>query len=437
MENLDLDIQNYTIRDVEKFFKLKPNSKYTASDIELKEYTIREQLLSSGHVNKRFKRDLIEFLNKAKDWLIYVKCDKKEIQTPTTIPKNWKIDELNSPLPKTSLSRNEELIQRPETQFVYSNNSEYFPGKMNPLNTRVITKCLNIDTRFRNNLYSTQSSDFNIQLPIKLNKVVSMQLASIELPLSFYSISSSLGNNFLNIYVNYNSFNLLHNNIDENICLIVPDGNYNANDLISLLNQQLCPTNDDGTLVNPNNISSYIQLLLDLTPNGSGSGKVTIKSVGDKSSFINYFNLDFTKNVHGNSDSISLCSKIGWNLGFIKSEYTNSNCYIADTIIEPANIRYLYLAIDDFNNNTNNHFLSVFNNSIMNPNILARISLKGSYFSLIMENDYNIVSEPRKYFGPVDIQKLHIRLLDEQGRILPMNNSNFSFCLNFNILYDL
>ena len=79
----------------------------------------------------------------------------------------------------------------------------------------------------------------------------------------------------------------------------------------------------------------------------------------------------------------------------------------------------------------------MFNKSILSPNILARISIKGSYFSIIMESDFNIVSEPRKYFGPVDIQKLHIQLLDEHGRILHMNNSNFSFCINLKMLYDL
>jgi len=76
-------------------------------------------------------------------------------------------------------------------------------------------------------------------------------------------------------------------------------------------------------------------------------------------------------------------------------------------------------------------------NSIMSPDILARISVKGSYFSLIMESDFNIVTEPRRYFGPVDIQRLRIRLFDDKGRILPMNNSNFSFCLNLKMLYDL
>jgi hypothetical protein len=95
------------------------------------------------------------------------------------------------------------------------------------------------------------------------------------------------------------------------------------------------------------------------------------------------------------------------------------------------------LAIDDFNNNVNNHFVSVFPDSILNANILARISIKGSYFSILMENDFNIVTEPRRYFGPVDLQRLHIRLLDEHGRVLQMNNANFSFCLNLKTAYDL
>jgi len=438
MENLDLDINNYTLRDLERFFKLKPTSKYSASDIELKEYQIREQLLNSGHINKRFKRDLLEFLTLAKDWLIFVKCNTTKLANqPTTIPKNWKLDTLDSPLSKEPPGRTEELVQRPETQFIYSNNSDFFPGVMNPLNTRIINKCLNIDTRFRENLYTTQSSDFNMQLPTKLNKVVSMQLSSIELPVSFYSISSSLGNNFLFIDVNYNSFDLTQTGLVDQISVVIPDGNYNANDFIDVINKELCPLNEDGAMANPEAVSSYIQLSLDLTPAGSGTGKVTIQAVGDKAEFINFFSLDFTRNITGATDTINLSSKIGWNLGFIKPNYTGSKIYIADTVIEPAGIRYIYLAVDDYNNSANNHFISVFNNSMMNPNILARISLKGSYFSLIMENDYNIVSEPRRYFGPVDIQRLRIRLFDEQGRVLPMNNSNFSFCLDFKMLYDL
>jgi hypothetical protein len=55
----------------------------------------------------------------------------------------------------------------------------------------------------------------------------------------------------------------------------------------------------------------------------------------------------------------------------------------------------------------------------------------------IKENNYNIITEPRQYFGPVDIQRLRIQIYDEYGRILNMNNSNYSFCLDFKLMYDL
>ena len=178
-------------------------------------------------------------------------------------------------------------------------------------------------------------------------------------------------------------------------------------------------------------------MTLDITNSGSGTGKLTIAPDGSRANYINTILIDFTMDNTGHKDSIDISNKIGWNLGFIKSKYRGSKTYTADTVIEPANIRYIYLAIDDFNNSSNNHFINVFKNSIMSPDILARISVKGSYFSLIMESDFNIVTEPRRYFGPVDIQRLRIRLFDDKGRILPMNNSNFSFCLNLKILYDL
>ena len=438
MDNLDLDINNYSIKDLERFFRLKASSKYTASDIELKEYQLREQLLASGHINKRFKRDLIEFLNLAKNWLIFVKCNKTVVESqPTTIPKNYKLDPIDSPASKEPHSRTEELVTRNDTQFVYANNSDFFPGTLNPLNTRILTKCLNIDTRFRDNLYSTQSSDFTIQLPIKFNKVVSMQLSSLELPVAFYGISSFYGNNFLYIKIIHKPFDHADLSVTSERVIIIPDGNYNAADLIDKLNYLVSPKDQDNALLHPLDIFSFIQFTLDITSTGSGTGKVTISPTGAHSCLITEISMDFTKDINGNHDLTEITTKFGWNLGFIKKTYSGHVSHTADSIIEPAAVRYIYLAIDDFNNSSNSHFVSVFNKSIMNQNILARISLKGSYFSLIMENDFNIVTEPRRYFGPVDIQRLRIRLFDEHGRVLPMNNSNFSFCLDLKMLYDL
>jgi hypothetical protein len=93
--------------------------------------------------------------------------------------------------------------------------------------------------------------------------------------------------------------------------------------------------------------------------------------------------------------------------------------------------------VDDYNHSVNDHFVSAFNKSLNTSNILARIPIKSSYFSIVMENDFNIIAEPRKYFGPVDIHKIRVQLIQETGDILAMNNSNYSFCINFKMLYDL
>jgi hypothetical protein len=428
MDGLDLDIQHYSIQDLEIFFKLNKKKTYTAADIELKEYKIREQLLSSGHINERFKRDLIVFLEQAKTWLIEVKCP--QIPPPTTIPKNYKWDPLDVPLVKEEIpgSRNEEVIVKPETQFVFTNPSEYFPGVLNPLKTRIITKCLNIDTRFRDNYYQTQSSDFMIQLPVKFNKVVSMQLASLEFPVTFYGISEAFGNHFLYMAVTYELTNTM---INKKKIITIPDGNYSGCDLIEMINTLLASNEDPHQKCN---VFSDIQFIMDVNQSGSGTGKVYLTTTNPA---IKNIILDFRKDINGNPDNVQIHTKIGWNLGFTKPYYHGETAYVGESVLDPNTLRYIYLAIDDFNNNTNHHFVSVFNKSIMREDILARISLKGAPFSLILENDFTILSEPRQYFGPVDIQRLRIRLYDDLGRILPMNHSNFSFCLNLKLVYDI
>ena len=53
MADLDLDITHYNVSDLESFFRLNPKKQYKSSDIELRESELREQLLSSGHINKQ------------------------------------------------------------------------------------------------------------------------------------------------------------------------------------------------------------------------------------------------------------------------------------------------------------------------------------------------------------------------------------------------
>lgn len=436
MDGLDLDINNYTIKDLERFFQIASNKKYSAADIEMKEAELRQVLLSTGHIDKKFKRDLIAFLETAKDWLITVKC--KTDKGPTSFQNVPKMEKYpNVPASKDPMPRLDELMQRPETPYVNTFAGEYFPGIMNPLKTRVISKCLNIDTRFRTNMTQTNSSDFLVDLPIRLQKVVSMQITALEFPVAFYGISSKYGNHYFNISATQQ---LVEDGeiFEENKVIIIPDGNYNASDFIDTINLYISSKDADGVSpIDPNSLFNYVNFRLDVTETGSGTARVIIETAGNLDYTIKSIDVDFSLDINGNPDKTPVTSKIGMNLGFLKRKYQGNTKYTSETLVEPATIRYLYLAIDDFNNNVNNHFISAFNNSILSPNILARISIKGSYFSLMMESDLNLTTEPRKYFGPVDIQKLHIQVYDDHGRILDTNNSNFSFCLLFKMLYDL
>ena len=56
----------------------------------------------------------------------------------------------------------------------------------------------------------------------------------------------------------------------------------------------------------------------------------------------------------------------------------------------------------------------------------------------LSSNDYGLAATPptRTYFGPVDIQKLKIQLLDDYGRIVDMNNMDISIAINLDCLVD-
>jgi len=428
-EDIDLDVSKYSIADIEYFLGLDTMAHYSETDISDKVAEIRDQLLNGGNFNSQFKRNFIEFISTAQKRLIDVKIRPNK-PNPTTISKN-PLSEISQLFTDPFSSRENEIILRPETQFVNSQPSEYYPGQLNPLNNRVIIKCLTIDSRFRDNVPTTKSSDFIVQLPLKLSKVVSMQLSSIEFPISFYGISASYGNNFLNIFLDYIVPPDVTSIITENRIYTIPDGNYSSTDLINTLNN-LLQSNDD-----PNDMFKNIGFSLNLNSNGSGTGKVTIGIISNIANIRN-LGLSFSTDSDGDVNvTTPLTSRFGSNLGFINYNYTGSLSYTSESVIEPFGIRYFYLVIDDYNNSVNNHFVTAFNRSILNPNTLARIAVRGNYFSVLTTNDLKVLTEPREYFGPVDIQRLHVRIFDEYGRLLDMNNTNFSFCLTFKLLYNL
>tara|TARA_B100000123_G_scaffold257548_1_gene221615 strand:+ start:80 stop:1408 length:1329 start_codon:yes stop_codon:yes gene_type:complete len=442
MSNFDLDIKNYNINDIEKFFKLKKG--YTINDVELKEYEIRQILFTSDNINKEMKRDVIVFCTAAKQWLLYSKFGENAIEPlskndkrgpsdreffqfpPTTIPKYDALDPINIPVALTQdiAKKTSEVIYQDGKSYVYSAPGEYFKGDLNPLNNRIINRCLSIDTKFRDNYESTKSTDFSIQLPEKINKVVEMHLTKIEFPISFYNICESYGNNYLFLYLNEVE-NDEGKSKEYTLIITIPDGVYTATALIDKINE---------LLVASESLFSNIIFSIDLDSEGNGTGKTKIDMNDDASSSINMIGLDFTRNNEGLVDQSDFKKRIGWNLGFISKRYFGKKSYVSDAVIDVKTIKYIYLAINDYQKAVNNIFIEAFHNRSINENIIGRVSMNSEDFTILMKN---LITEPRRYFGPVDIQRLRVQLYDDFGRILDLNKSDFSFVLNLKVLYDI
>ena len=95
------------------------------------------------------------------------------------------------------------------------------------------------------------------------------------------------------------------------------------------------------------------------------------------------------------------------------------------------NNNYLYFTLKDNYINNSSEFISVDNNSYNNGNILAKID----YNSNCIEN--NITSIKREYFGPIDIKKIEVKLLDKYNDLIDLNMMDYSFIINFELIYDI
>ena len=96
----------------------------------------------------------------------------------------------------------------------------------------------------------------------------------------------------------------------------------------------------------------------------------------------------------------------------------------------------MFLVVEDFNNNVSDGLFSALNSSLLNQNILARISVKGSPFSVLADDSLNVTKPERIYFGPVTLDKIKIQILDEFGRVVDLHQMDFSMELILNTLYD-
>lgn len=415
--SFDLNINNYSREELISMFEL-PNN-FDKNIVDIKETRLVESIKNNTEINKDTKLKTINFILKAKNIIL----NENRVQNSTQSNSlQKKIEDFynSSYKLKTSnlLDTQEHMLQvREEKPYLSSFPSEFFPGIINPLKKRTIRRNLNIDSRFRDNYYTTQPSNFNVILPTNINDVLQMQLSAIELPTTYYVVSKQYGNNF---------FTIEANGLDGHV-VTIPDGNYDQTSIMDAINNQLSllppPYNEILFSINlANGITGSAQTIVGFT-DLSGNSTITLNFQADR------FGAD--------DRNTPLPLKFGWLLGFRNGIYVNNANYVSEGVVNVTGPNYFFLVVDDYKNSVNNNFYSAFNSSILNKNILARISLQSGTFNVLEQNNLSLITTPREYFGPVDIQTLNIQLLDEYGRVVDLNNMDMSFCLTLIVTYDL
>ena len=413
--NFDLNTENYKLEELIQMFELPSN--FDRNIVEIKETKLRENILKNNQISKDMQEKTINFIVKAKNIIL----NGNGLLYPQNTPFEQKLEQLYNTsyeLKSSNLEDDQQHMVQVRNKKPYLNSfpAEFVSGVINPLKKRTIKKNLNIDSRFRENYYTSFASNYNITLPINMNNVIQMQLSAIEIPTTFYVVSKQYGNNFFSITVN-----------GATTVINIPDGNYTQITIMDAINNQL---NLAGT--------PYDEVLFkaNITNSITGTGQ-TLVGFSDLSGNTS-LELNFQADKSGLDDrNTPLPLKFGWLLGFRNGIYVNNLNYVSEGVIDTTGPKYLYLVIDDHNNNVNNNFYSAFNSSILNNNIIARIALTSNVFSILQQNNSAIITTPREYFGPVDLKNLNIQLLDEYGRVIDLNNMDFSFCLTLSTIYDI
>ena len=435
MNSFDLNISNYTINELEKMLELRNG--YTKAEIITQTTIFKDKVLGENNMPISKKNDIVEFLNKASDKIIKkltLSLEKTqddftpafEKMTNTIIPGNSSSAVIEKPSVVAGLNW-------PKFSGRLIDNADQPPGIINPINVRTIKRTINLDTRFRPNYYTSSSSDFSLTLPVRIKNAVSMRIASIEIPISWYVVAKYWGNSFFKI-----EWDNGDGTFNRNYTVKIPDGNYEpfwqaateATDIASTINtfMHAYTGNDSATLQN-------IIFNVDRT---SGRSGFAWKSGVTPANFRVTFSID----ENGNSDfSTILQFRLGWLLGFRVGFYEGLSI-VSEGICYMKGPRYAFISINDFNNSVSNYFISAFSSSLLQKDIIARINLtyiqqqQGVYQTGQDDGLSTQINRQRSYFGPVDIERLEIKLLDEFGRIIDLNNMDWSMALTMECLYD-
>jgi hypothetical protein len=393
---MDLNIENYSVDEMLEIFHIDVKSVASADLTQEFLYSkLQAKIAKLRNVDINETSEISE--NKAQLVDFFYQCFIQLNKLVEKKQKNTLIVQDDHNIIKHKETKKEEIFQ-----------VNVKSGLINPLTIKTYKKVLNIDTRFRDNYETSRSTDFVINLPTAFKKVLSLQVVNYQLPYTIYSISKKTGSH--SFYV-------------DTSLIEINDGGYDENSLVQEINSKL-----------PSDISLIYNSL---------SAKFIFTSVNVFSLNFDYIeNADMHYNIATNIDKNQMT--LGWIMGFRNSKivkngkqtiikYVGANSYEAENCYDGGlSNKYYLLSVNDYQNNHANAFVSAFKyQTLTDNNILCKMTNSKE------DGTKTFLYPKRIYFGPTNINKLHIKIYDEYGRILDVNNGDLSLEIECEILYDL
>jgi hypothetical protein len=268
---------------------------------------------------------------------------------------------------------------------------------MTGVSKTVKERVISIDTKFRKDILYGQNpdADFTVNFGEKITEVRSMEVDSIDVPLTFFNINSS-----------NNTFH-----INTSLITLTPGFYPNIATVATEINSQMVSAGFAAADI------SFSTVSLNQT------SVFRTNAVTYDISFV-VVNTPYSEKTN-----------LGWLLGFRKNSYRISSSRktaVSECSIILKNPRHLFLAINEFSSTNVNSFLTPVENANLNKNIIARISVPDTGFGTTITASHGnglLVSEVRKYLEKMNIQRMHIQLLDDAGNVINLNGGDFAFSL--------
>ena len=456
LSEFNLDINTYTEERLKKSFALNDN--YTHQDV------INATQRMSEVVNKNLsnfeKSKFNDFINQSKNRLLKNTISTGYLETNELLPTNRQLTILPGEQ-KDNMSHQLMFNSKEENSFLPlptppSKNENNYPKTK-------ISRIISIDSQYRQNISIltpdgqrkktieldskniSYNTNFMINFPEPLTNVVSIKLYSVQIPTTWYTFDTHLGNT---VYK--------HNSSTDMSSIEI--GNYDisglCNQLVDLsatasINDQKIKFNDTNNIISYDsdfsnsfiNQNLFWNLGFRKEINESGDISFNITS-GDKSDVPvdvygpKYFVLnidDFNKNSQGKgflniTDTFEPISVVNTsrrvlpgrnNRILTNNEKRSQNAILNKDISGSDIVRYNNKRTSNKNKSTNSFAI------IPLKDVISLRARQEPVVEFGKSLEHNI----RVYSGPVNIERLQIQLLDDKGNLVNLHDNDWSFSL--------